>query len=150
MNIDIEDTIIPSVYTDSEGNERTLRQMFNYEPEWFYSRFEHMQKALEQQQKEIEQLKNGNEWISVDDRLPIYIRQKNGEPYHSLKQTNSNRYLVQIERNSENYVEGGIYLDVLSFSNIREFYGYDMTGKGTDNWRERVVKWKPLPKPPED
>jgi hypothetical protein len=55
MNINIEDTIIPSVYTDSEGNERTLRQMFNYEPEWFYSRFEHMQKALEQLQAEIEE-----------------------------------------------------------------------------------------------
>lgn len=87
-----------------------------------------------------------SEWISVEDRLPNYSeRDFPEEEYDSLAERNRNRYLVKVEKNPDHYLEGGIYIDVLGFDHLSKFYGYDQTGEGTKNWRERIVAWLPTP-----
>jgi len=93
-----------------------------------------------------DQASAGDGWISVEDRMPEYSEQRSGEAYNTINQNNRNRYQVIIERNPEKYApsSSGRYIDILGIGTQKEFYGYDETGKNTDNWRERVTHWQQM------
>jgi hypothetical protein len=123
------------IYYDCDGNEKTLRQMFREEPEWFYSRFEHMQKALEKLQAENKQLREAQEWISVSDRLPEIINKKSvRQPWGSSKSV-----AVIVDGSAESFEKGY----VLRFQD------------GSIDWRvigftnPDVLMWKHLEPPKE-
>ena len=61
--------------------------------------------TIEQQQKEIEQLKKDNEWISVDDRLPENINKKSvREPWGSSKSV-----AVIVDGSAESFEKGYVF-----------------------------------------